>query len=297
MSERIYRSNLIEEKIRELITEGTIFIDTTGAREGQVNGLSVLDIGDYSFGRPVRITAQTSLGTEGVINVERETRLSGRVHNKGFLILTSFLSARYAQDKPSALTARIAFEQTYDEVEGDSASSAELYSLLSSLAGLPLRQDLAVTGSVNQLGQIQPVGGVNEKIEGFFEVCKARGLSGEQGVVIPAASVKNLMLREEVVDEVRRGRFHIWAVRTVDEGIEILTGAPAGERRPDGTWEPDTVNARVDQRLRDYAQRLKDFGRAVEFAETRERKPAEIGPQAPRVRSWWDAIRRLWSWR
>src|SRR5215470_9172512 len=297
MSERIYRSNLIEEKIRDLITEGTIFIDTTGAREGQVNGLSVLDVGDYKFGRPVRITAQTSLGTEGVINIERETRLSGRVHNKGFLILTSFLSTRYAQDKPSALTARIAFEQTYDEVEGDSASSAELYSLLSSLAGLPLRQDLAVTGSVNQLGQIQPVGGVNEKIEGFFEVCKARGLSGEQGVIIPAASVKNLMLREDVIDAVRQGQFHIWAIRTVDEGIEILTGEPAGERYPDGTWEPETVNARVDQRLRDYAQRLKDFGRAAEFVETREREPAEIGPQVPRVRSWWAAIRRFWSWR
>jgi predicted ATP-dependent protease len=297
MSERIYRSNLIDEKIREMITEGTIFIDTTGAREGQVNGLSVLDVGDYRFGRPVRITAQTSLGAEGVINIERETRLSGRVHNKGFLILTSFLSTRYAQDKPLALAARIAFEQTYDEVEGDSASSAELYSLLSSLAGAPLRQDLAVTGSVNQLGQIQPVGGVNEKIEGFFEVCKARGLTGAQGVVIPAASVKNLMLREEVVDAVRQGQFHIWAVRTVDEGIEILTGAQAGERRADGNWEPDTVNARVDQRLRDYAQRLKDFGRAVEFAETRERMPAEVGPQAPRVRSWWAAIRRLWFWR
>ena len=297
MKERIYRSNLIEEKIRELIAEGTIFIDTTGAREGQVNGLSVLDIGDYSFGRPVRITAQTSMGTEGVINLERETRLSGRIHSKGFLTLTSFLSTRYAQDKPLALVARIAFEQTYDEVEGDSASSAELYSLLSSLAGLPLRQDLAVTGSINQLGQIQPIGGVNEKIEGFFEVCRARGLSGEQGVIIPAASVKNLMLREDVIDAVRQGQFHIWAVRTIDEGIEILTGEPAGERRPDGTWEPETVNARVDQRLRDYARRLKDFGRAVEFAETRERKPAEIGPQAPRVRSWWAAIRRLWPWR
>jgi predicted ATP-dependent protease len=300
MSERIYRSNLIEEKIREMIVEGTIFIDTSGAQEGQVNGLSVLDIGDYNFGRPVRITAQTSVGTEGVINLERETRLSGRIHSKGFLTLTSFLSTRYAQDKPLALAARIAFEQTYDEVEGDSASSAELYALLSSLAGAPLRQDLAVTGSVNQLGMIQPIGGVNEKIEGFFDVCAARGLSGEQGVIIPAASVKNLMLREDVIDAVRQGRFHVWAVRTVDEGIEILTGAPAGNRRPDGTWEPDTVNARVDQRLRDYAQRLKDFGRAVEFAETRERKPAEIGPQAPRVWSWsaWmAAIRRLWSWR
>ncbi len=283
MSERVYRSNLIEEKIHELIAEGTIFIDTSGAREGQVNGLSALEIGDYRFGRPVRITAQTSLGTEGVINLERETRLSGRIHSKGFLTLISFLSTRYAQDKPLALAARIAFEQTYDEIEGDSASSAELYSLLSSLSGLPLRQDLAVTGSVNQLGQIQPVGGVNEKIEGFFEVCKARGLTGEQGVVIPAASVKNLMLREDVIDAVRQGRFHIWAARTVDEGIEILTGARAGERRADGSWEPDTVNARVDERLRDYAQRLKDFGRAVETAETRERKPAEIGPQSPRV--------------
>jgi predicted ATP-dependent protease len=294
MKQRIYRSNLIEEKIHELITEGTIFIDTTGAREGQVNGLSVMDIGDYSFGRPVRITAQTSVGTDGVINLERETRLSGRIHSKGFLILTSFLSSRYAQDKPLSLAARIAFEQTYDEVEGDSASSAELYSLLSSLAGLPLRQDLAVTGSVNQLGQIQPIGGVNEKIEGFFDVCATQGLSGEQGVIIPEASVKNLMLREDVIDAARQRRFHIWAVRTVDEGIEILTGKPAGERRPDGTWEPDTVNARVDQRLRDYAHRLKDFGRAVEVTETRERKPAEISPQAPRLRAWWAAIRRFW---
>jgi lon-related putative ATP-dependent protease len=309
MNERIYRSNLIEEKIREMIAEGTIFIDTAGARAGQVNGLSVLDIGDYSFGRPVRITAQTAVGTEGVINLERETRLSGRIHNKGFLTLTSFLSSRYAQDKPLALAAHIAFEQTYDEVEGDSASSAELYALLSSLASLPLRQDIAVTGSVNQMGQIQPIGGVNEKIEGFFEVCSAGGLSGEQGVIIPAASVKNLMLREDVVDAVREGRFHIWAVRTVDEGVEILTGAPYGERRPDGTWEPDTVNARVDQRLRDYAQRLKDFGRAVEFAEMRERQPAEISPQAPRLQSWrpwwpswprwprWEALRRFWLWR
>jgi predicted ATP-dependent protease len=296
MSERIYRSSLIEEKIREMIAEGTIFIDTTGAREGQVNGLSVLDIGDHSFGRPVRITAQTGVGTEGLINLERETRLSGRIHSKGFLILTSFLSSRYAQDKPLSLAAHIAFEQTYDEVEGDSASSAELYSLLSSLAGLPLRQDIAVTGSVNQLGQIQPIGGVNEKIEGFFEVCAAGGLTGEQGVIIPAASVKNLMLREDVVDAARQRRFHIWAVRTVDEGIEILTGAPAGRRRPDGTWEPNTVNARVDQRLLDYARSLKDFGRTVEFAEIRERQPAEIGPQAPRLR-WWDAIRRLWPWR
>jgi lon-related putative ATP-dependent protease len=297
MNEKRYRSNLIEEKFRELIAEGTIFIDTAGAREGQVNGLSVLDIGDYSFGRPVRITAQTFVGTEGVINLERETRLSGRIHSKGFLTLTSFLSSRYAQDKPLALAARIAFEQAYDEVEGDSASSAELYALLSSLAGLPLRQDIAVTGSVDQLGQIQPIGGVNEKIEGFFEVCASVGLNGGQGVVIPAASVKNLMLREDVVDAAREGRFHIWAVRTVDEGIEILTGAPSGARRSDGTWEPDTVNARVDQRLRDYAQRLKDFGRAVEFAETRERQPAEIGPQAPRVWSWWNAIRLLWSLR
>ncbi|HEY8462307.1 MAG TPA: S16 family serine protease, partial [Blastocatellia bacterium] len=217
--------------------------------------------------------------------LERETRLSGRIHSKGFLTLTSFLSSRYAQDKPLSLAAHITFEQTYDEIEGDSASSAELYSLLSSLAGLPLRQGIAVTGSVNQLGQIQPIGGVNEKIEGFFDVCAAGGLSGQQGVVIPAASVKNLMLREDVIDAARQRLFHIWAVRTVDEGIEILTGVPSGERRPDGTWEPNTVNARVDRRLRDYAQRLKDFGPAVGVAETRERQPAEIGPQVPRVRS------------
>ncbi|HZU05159.1 MAG TPA: ATP-binding protein [Chloroflexota bacterium] len=282
IEQRVYRSNLIEAKVRELIAEGTLFIDTAGVREGQVNGLSVLDVGDYVFGRPVRITAQTALGAEGVVNIERETRLSGRIHNKGFLILTSFLLGRYAQDKPLALAARITFEQTYDEIEGDSAASSELYALLSSLSGLPLRQDIAVTGSVNQLGEIQPVGGVTQKIEGFFDVCRARGLTGQQGVIIPAANVKHLMLREDVVEAVRQGQFHVWAVRTIDEGIEILTGVPAGRRQADGRWEEGTVNARVDQRLREYAERLRSFGRPEEVGERRERPPAEVGPQAPR---------------
>ena len=283
IDQKTYRSSLIEQKLRELIDEGTIFIDTTGTQEGQVNGLSILALGDYAFGQPVRITAQTALGSEGVLNLERETRLSGRIHNKGFMILTSFLLARYAQDRPLALAARVTFEQTYDEIEGDSASSSELYALLSSLSGLPVRQDIAVTGSVNQLGQVQPIGGVTAKIEGFFEVCRAQGLTGEQGVIVPEANVKHLMLREEVVEAVRQGQFHVWAVRSIDEGIEILTGVPAGQRQPDGSWEDGTVNARVDQRVREYAERLQGFGRLAGPAELGERTPAEIGPRTPRL--------------
>jgi lon-related putative ATP-dependent protease len=276
------RSNLLEEKVKELIEERTIFIDSTGARTGQVNGLAIIDLGDYLFGRPVRVTAQTSLGTEGVVNIDREARLSGRIHNKAFLILSSFLQARYAQDKPLALVGRITFEQSYDEIEGDSASSTELYALLSSLADLPLRQDVAVTGSINQLGEVQPVGGVTRKIEGFFDLCRMRGLTGQQGVIIPKANVKHLMLRDDVVEAVRQGRFHIWAVETVDQGVEILTGVPAGRRRADGTWEEGTVNARVDRKLQEYAERLKRFGRGIERVE-RAVEPAEVGPRAPRV--------------
>lgn len=272
IDERIYRANQVEERLRERIVDGTIIVDTRGAAVGQVNGLSVLQLGDYMFGRPNRITAKTYLGQAGVINIEREAKLSGSIHDKGVLILAGYLGGKYAQDKPLSLTASIAFEQSYEGVEGDSASSTELYALLSSLSGLPLQQGIAVTGSVNQQGEVQAIGGVNEKIEGFFDVCRsaADGLTDEQGVVIPAANIKNLMLREDVVAAVAEERFHIYPVHTIDEGIAILTGVPAGERDADGQYPEGTVNALVDARLRELAQWLKEFGR-----QNGERKGAE----------------------
>ena len=280
---KVYRSNLIEARLQEMVADGAILIDTDGKRVGQVNGLSVLDVGDYSFGRPVRITAQTALGADGVMNIERETHLSGPLHTKGFLILTSLLLGRYGQDKPIALDARLTFEQTYDEVDGDSASCAELCCLLSSLSGIPLRQDVAITGSVNQLGEVQAIGGATRKVEGFFDLCAMRGLTGEQGVIIPASNVANLMLREDVVEALRDGRFHLWAVHSVDEALSILTGEPAGGRHADGSWEAGSVNSRVDQQLRLFADRLKAFGRSVEQGEARERVPAKVGPRTPKV--------------
>jgi len=257
---KTYRSNKIEERIQEMIDEGTLLVDTDGAVIGQINGLSVYLLGDYSFGKPSRLTVRTYLGKGGVVNIEREAKLSGPIHDKGVLILAGFFGERFARDKPLSLAASICFEQSYSGVEGDSASSAELYGLLSSLSGIPLKQGVAVTGSVNQHGKIQPIGGVNEKIEGFYAVCKAQGLTGEQGVIIPAQNVKNLMLKEEVIDAVRAGRFHIWAVSDVDVGIEILSGTPAGERQPDGTWAKGTVNFLVDKRLREMAEALRKFG-------------------------------------
>jgi len=256
---RIYRSNKAEERIRELLEDGTLLVDTDGAVVGQVNGLSVYLLGDYSFGKPSRVTVRTYLGKGGVVNVEREAKLSGPIHDKGVLILTGFLGDRFAQDKPLALAASICFEQSYGGIDGDSASSAELYALLSSLSGVPLRQGIAVTGSVNQRGQVQPIGGVNEKIEGFFALCKVRGLTGEQGVVIPIQNVRNLLLKEEVREAVAAGRFHLWAVGTVDEGIEILTGMPAGQRQDDGAWPEGTISARVDGRLRQLADAVARF--------------------------------------
>ncbi|PLX83630.1 MAG: ATP-dependent protease [Desulfuromonas sp.] len=258
---KIFRSNKLEERLQELIEDGTLLVDTEGAVVGQVNGLSVYLMGDYSFGKPSRVTVRTYLGKGGVINIEREVKLSGPVHDKGVMILAGFLGERFAQDKPLSLAASICFEQSYSGVEGDSASSTELYGLLSSLSGLPLRQGVAVTGSVNQRGQIQAIGGVNEKIEGFFAVCKARGLTGEQGVMIPASNERNLMLQDEVVEAVREGRFHIWAVATVDEGVEVLTGVPAGEPQEKGSWPEGTVNFLVDRRLREMAETLHRFGR------------------------------------
>jgi lon-related putative ATP-dependent protease len=259
IEERFERVSLIEDKIQEYIEDGTIMIDAKGKAEGQVNGLSVYDMGEFAFGKPTRITARTSVGRAGVINIEREADLSGRTHNKGVLILGGYLRGKYAQEKPFSLSASIAFEQSYSGVEGDSASSTEVYSILSSLSKLPLRQDIAVTGSLNQKGEIQPIGGVNEKIEGFFDVCKAKGLTGTQGVIIPHQNIQNLMLRNEVIETVKQGKFHIYPVKTIDEGIEILTGIKAGNRKTDGTFEKDTVNYLVDEELNRLAKSWKTF--------------------------------------
>ena len=257
---RIYRSNLVEERIQEMINRGTLMIDVDGEVVGQVNGLAVYALGDYMFGKPSRITASTSMGRAGVINIEREAEMSGNTHNKGVLILGGYLRKKYAQDKPLTMSASIAFEQSYSGVDGDSASSTEIYALLSSLSGVPIRQNIAVTGSVNQKGEVQAIGGVNQKIEGFFDCCRYLGLNGSQGVIIPASNVKDLMLRKDVIAAVQENKFRIFAVKTIDEGIEILTGRLAGEKQPDGTYPEGTINFLVDRRLGDLAEGLKKFG-------------------------------------
>jgi predicted ATP-dependent protease len=259
VDEKYFRHNLPDEKIRTMISEGTIMIDVGGAVVGQVNGLSVYTLGDITFGRPSRITAKTFMGRGGVINIERESQLSGPIHNKGVMILSGYLGWKYAQDSPLSLSASICFEQSYEGVEGDSASSTELYSILSSISGIPIKQGIAVTGSVNQRGDIQPIGGVNQKIEGFFRVCREKGLTGDQGVLIPYQNVRNLMLREDVTDAVREGKFHIYSARTIDEGIEILTGVFAGEKQADGLYPEGSVNYQVRQHLKEMAERLKGF--------------------------------------
>jgi predicted ATP-dependent protease len=266
------RLNLLEDHFQREIDEGTIAIETHGAVVAQVNGLSVLELGDYAFARPSRITARVGPGEDGVVDIEREVKLSGPSHSKGVLILTGYLLEQYARMIPLALSAQLTFEQTYGEVDGDSASSAELYALLSGLADVPIRQGIAVTGSVNQRGEIQAVGGVTTKIEGFFAVCKAQWLDGQQGVIIPATNVRHLMLKQEVVDAVTAGRFHVWAVRDVDEGIQILTGVPTGERRPDGTFPTRSLHGRVQQRLTKLATRLTVFRRSrlVQSVTTRD---------------------------
>ncbi|MGB6667119.1 MAG: ATP-binding protein, partial [Candidatus Acidiferrum sp.] len=241
LASKMERHNLIETRIREMIEEGTLLVDVAGERVGQVNGLSVLEIGGYSFGKPVRITASAALGKAGIINIEREANLSGRFHDKGVHIISGYLRSLFAQDKPLSLAASICFEQSYSGVDGDSASSTEIYALASALSGLPLRQDIAVTGSMNQQGDIQAIGGINEKIEGFFDVCRIKGLTGTQGVVMPESNVEDLMLREDVMDAVAAGKFHIWPVGRVEQGIEILTKTAAGRRNGDGTFEPGTV--------------------------------------------------------
>jgi len=270
IQERFERVSLIEDKIQEFIEEGTIMIDTEGKVTGQVNGLSVYLMGEFAFGKPTRITARTAVGRAGVINIEREADLSGRTHNKGVLILGGYLRGKYAQKKPFSLSASIAFEQSYSGVEGDSASSTEVYAILSSLSNLPLRQDIAVTGSLNQKGEIQPIGGVNEKIEGFFEVCKAKGLTGNQGVIIPHQNIKNLMLHNDVVEAVKQAKFHIYPVKSIDEGIEILTEVKAGQRKKDETFEEGTVNYLVDKEMQRLAKSWKTFAAESEKGKEKE---------------------------
>ncbi len=259
LEEKVYRSNLIEKKIDEMIARNVILIDTEGEKVGQVNGLAVLSLGDYGFGKPNKITASVGVGRKGIIDIEREAQMGGPTHTKGVMILGGYLNQKYAQDEPLSLTARLAFEQSYSGVDGDSASSTELYSLLSALSEKPIKQYLAVTGSVNQKGEVQAIGGVNEKIEGFYEVCKARGLTGKEGCVVPQSNVENLMLKEEVVEAIKEGRFHIYPVGTIEEGIEVLTGVRAGERRLDGTYEEGTLNFLVQKRLSEMAEQMKEY--------------------------------------
>ncbi|HXK34225.1 MAG TPA: AAA family ATPase, partial [Dehalococcoidia bacterium] len=263
---KVYRSSLIEERVQEWITKGVIKVDTEGAVVGQVNGLSVYDIGDYAFGRPSRITARVSMGRGQVVNLEREINKSGPAHSKGFLTLTGYLNGKFAHRRPLSFAASITFEQVYDEVDGDSAASTELYALLSAITDVPLRQGIAVTGSVNQLGDVQAIGGVNEKIEGFYAVCKARGLTGEQGVMIPKDNLRNLMLKPEVVQAVKDGKFHVWAVSSIDEGIELLTGLPAGKLGKDGQYPQGTVYRKVTDMLEELTRRAVEVNRGARDA-------------------------------
>jgi lon-related putative ATP-dependent protease len=266
---QIYRSDRVRERVQENIQRGTILIDTDGERVGQVNGLSVLMLGNFSFGQPSRITARVSMGSGKVVDIEREVELGGPIHSKGVLILSSFLSSRYAPKHPLSLSASLVFEQSYGGVEGDSASMAELCALLSALADVPIKQSLAITGSVNQHGEVQPIGGVNEKIEGFFDVCQARGLTGEQGVIIPASNVQHLMLRRDVVDAVKARQFQICAIETVDQAIEMLTGVPAGSRGRKGDFTEGSVNQRVEARLIELAEIQRDFSSPPEKEEAK----------------------------
>jgi len=272
-----HRANRLEERLRELIEEDTIMIATEGKAVGQVNGIAILMWGDYTFGKPSRITARTFAGRGGVVNIEREVKLGGRIHNKGVMILTGYLGGRYAQDRPLTLNASLGFEQSYEEIEGDSASSAELYALLSSIAEVPLRQDLAVTGSVNQHGEIQPVGGVTRKVEGFYDVCRTKGLTGSQGVIVPRRNLQNLVLRKDVIEAVAEGKFHLYGVNRVEEGMSLLAGMPMGERQSDGSYPEGTVNARVLEGLDRLAEAWKQFGGETQPPQ----KPREEGDEAP----------------
>jgi lon-related putative ATP-dependent protease len=259
IEEKIYRSKLIQEKIQEMIKRGVILIDTDSEMVGQINGLAVMGIGGFTFGSSSRVTASIGLGRDGIVDIEREAKMGGPTHTKGVLILSGYLNEKFAQESPLSLSARLVFEQNYGGVDGDSASSTELYAILSGISGVPVKQNIAVTGSVNQKGEVQAIGGVNEKIEGFFEICKIKGLNGNQGVMIPESNVQNLMLKEETVEAVKAGKFHIYSVKTIDEGIEVLTGVKAGTKQTDGTFPKDTINYLVDKKLRKMAEKLKEF--------------------------------------
>jgi predicted ATP-dependent protease len=286
LAAQVRRASRVRERIHEEIRRGTILIDTRGEAVGQVNGLVVLQLGGYAFGRPSRITARVRLGGGNVVDIEKEVALGGPIHSKGVLILSGFLGQRFASERPLSLAASLVFEQSYSGVEGDSASCGELVALLSALAEAPVRQGRAITGSVNQHGQVQPIGGVNEKIEGFFDICAAAGLTGDQGVLVPASNVKHLMLRADVVEAAEKGLFHVWPIATVDEAVELLTGLPAGERDASGKYPEGSVNRRVDDRLAAFAERARNFGRgtpaAANGAKTAEPpKPPETPPGPP----------------
>lgn len=271
-NEKILRVNRLEERLREAMLEDTLIVNTSGEKVGQVNGLAVLDLGDYSFGKPSRITARTYTGKSGVVNIERETKMSGRIHEKAIMIITGYLGSKYAIKKPISLSASLTFEQLYEMVEGDSATCAELYALLSSISGAPLKQSIAVTGSMDQNGDVQPIGGVNEKIEGFFDLCNIRGLDGSHGVIIPRRNLKHLMIKQEVVDAVRDGKFDIYPIGKVEEGLEILTGMQAGDMREDGTYPEGSINYLVMKRLEEIAESLE---KKKEKEEEKEEKKKE----------------------
>ncbi|MGO9954006.1 MAG: Lon protease family protein [Dissulfurispiraceae bacterium] len=275
LEEKVYRVSRIEDILQEMMIEDTLIVNTSGEKIGQVNGLAVLDLGDYSFGKPSRITAKTYVGKAGVVNIERETKMSGRIHEKAIMIITSYLGSKYAVNKPISLSASITFEQLYEMIEGDSATCAELYALLSSIAGVPLKQNFALTGSMDQNGDVQPIGGVNEKIEGFYHLCKIRGLDGSHGVIIPQRNVKHLMLKQEVVDAVKEGKFSIYAISMVEEGLELLTGMPAGEIREDGTYSEGTVNNLVMKRFDEISKALEKKKDKEE--EKQEKKDSDNG--------------------
>ena len=270
ISAKIKRSDRIQERMTEQIMRGSVLIDTDGAVVGQINGLAVLEFGQLTFGKPSRITCLARMGSGDIIDIEREVDLGGPLHTKGVLILSGFLASRFSQNAPLSMEATLVFEQSYGEVDGDSASSTELYAILSALSGVPIRQNLAVTGSVNQFGQIQAIGGVNEKIEGFFDICRLRGLTGTQGVLIPKTNVVNLMLRQDVVEACKEGKFHIYPVSTIDEGIEILTGLPAGQRDENGNYPKDTVNGKVQERLHRFLLQNLEYRRQMHVPPKKE---------------------------
>jgi len=284
LEEMDYRSSLLRDRIQQMIDEGSLFIDSAGERVGQINALSVYDLGDFMFGRPSRITCIVSAGRGTIVNVERETEMAGRIHNKGFLILRGFMAERFGQDKAMSLHASLAFEQLYGDIDGDSASSTELYVLLSALSGLPISQSIAVTGSVNQHGEVQPIGGAIAKIEGFYEVCLSRGLDGAQGVMIPRANVENLVLKPEVATAIAEGRFHVWAVSTIEEGIELLTGKAAGVRQADGSFPEGTVFRLVEDRLETFYHQQAQHRDGVPMDQSHPHpltEPAETPPGVP----------------